>query len=198
MTASLLPDELIRQRLSEAIEVKRAMQSDAELLAAAAQVAHRIAEALAAGNRLLVFGNGGSAADATHIAAEFVGRYRTERTALPAISLSDNTSAVTAIANDYGYESVFRRQIEAFGRAGDVALGLTTSGTSPNVVAALEAARRGNLHAVAITGADGGACAPAADVCLRIPSNDTARVQEASMLLCHCICELAEQAVAGA
>jgi D-sedoheptulose 7-phosphate isomerase len=152
-----------------------------------------IGEALANGQALLVFGNGGSAADAQHFAAEFVGRFARDRRAVPALALTTDTSALTAIANDYGFERVFARQIEAFGAPGDVALAITTSGTSPNVVEGLKAAAERGMTTVALTGRDGGEAGALADVHLNVPHEVTARVQEAHTVLLHVICELVEQ-----
>jgi D-sedoheptulose 7-phosphate isomerase len=151
-----------------------------------------IGEALANGQALLVFGNGGSAADAQHFAAEFVGRFARERRAVPALALSTDTSALTAIANDYGFERVFARQIEAFGAPGDVAVAISTSGSSPNVVEGLKAAAERGLTTVALTGRDGGEAGALADIHLNVPHEVTARVQEVHAVLLHVICELVE------
>lgn len=142
--------------------------------------------------KLLVFGNGGSAADAQHLAAELVGRFSRERQALAAVALSTDTSVLTSLANDYSYDRVFARQVEALGRPGDVALGITTSGTSPNVVAALERARQLKLTTIALTGRDGGTAATFADVHLNVPDASTARVQEVHRTLLHVMCEILE------
>jgi D-sedoheptulose 7-phosphate isomerase len=181
--------------LRESIDLKTAVLGDEALLAEAAQVAVLVAAALRAGNQVLLFGNGGSAADAMHVAAELVGRFKAERAALPALSLSDNVSSLTAIANDFAYERVFARQIEAFGRPGDVAIALTTSGLSKNIIRGLEVAAARGLRTVAFTGASGGDCVRMAEVCLRVPSTDTARIQECTVLVCHAICEWVEQQV---
>jgi D-sedoheptulose 7-phosphate isomerase len=156
-----------------------------------------IATSLAAGGKVLVFGNGGSAADSQHLSAELVGRFTRERRALAAIALSTDTSILTSIGNDYTYDRVFVRQIEALGRAGDVAVGITTSGNSPNVVAALEAARARGLKTVALTGRDGGGAGRAADIHLNVPVNSVARAQEAHRTIMHAICELLEQSIAA-
>ena len=182
------------QRIRESLAVQEKLL-DPEMLAAIDRAAGLVADTLRAGNKLLLFGNGGSAADATHIAAEFVGRFLLERRALPALSLSDNASAVTAIGNDYGYELVFARQVEAQGVAGDLALGISTSGTSANVVAGLRAAREIGLTTVGLTGAGGGTMRELCDVCLCAPSDETPRIQEAHTLIAHLLCELAELAI---
>jgi D-sedoheptulose 7-phosphate isomerase len=155
-----------------------------------------IARAIREGGKVIVFGNGGSAADAQHVAAELVGRFERERKAFAAVALTTDASVMTSIANDYGFEHVFARQIEGLGRAGDVALGITTSGTSPNVVAALQLARASGLQTVALTGRDGGAAGQAADIHINVPSDSTARVQEVHRTLLHVLCDLVERAFA--
>ena len=157
-----------------------------------ARAAEAIRSALDSGNKLLVFGNGGSAADAQHMAAELVNRLQRERAALAAIALSTDTSILTSVANDYSFDRVFVRQIEALGRAGDVALGISTSGRSPSVVTALEAARARGLKTIALTGHDGGAAGAVADIQVTVPSESTARIQEVHRTLIHAICELIE------
>lgn len=145
-------------------------------------------DAVQAGNKLLFFGNGGSAADAQHLAAELVVRYRHDRRAIPAIALTTDTSTLTAGANDLGYDRVFSRQVEALARPGDVAIGITTSGRSPNVLAALEAAREMGVRTVAFTGADGGDLARLVDEVLIVPSRVTARIQEMHLTFGHLLC----------
>ena len=143
----------------------------------------------------MFFGNGGSSMDAGHLAAELLGRFHYDRPSLAAMSLADSTAAMTAIGNDYDYSQVFARQLKGIGCAGDVAVGLTTSGNSPNVVAALEAARELKIFAAAMTGAAGGRVAEVADLCIRVPTQSTPRVQETCMHLGHTICEMVEQAL---
>ena len=145
-----------------------------------------------AGCKVLVFGNGGSAADSQHIAAELVGRFRKERSPLAAIALTTNTSTLTAIANDYGYNVTFARQVEALVKEGDVALGLSTSGNSKNVIAALEKARSLGARTIALTGAGGGAMKDLCDCLIAVHSKDTARIQESHIMIGHIICELVE------
>ena len=154
-----------------------------------------IVGSLRQGGKLLVFGNGGSAADAQHAATELVGRFMRERAGLPAIALTADSCLVSSVANDYGYEQVFARQIEALGQPGDVALGITTSGTSRNVVRALEVAKGKALRTIALTGRDGGVAGRLADVHVNVPSEVTPRVQEVHMALLHVICELVESAL---
>jgi D-sedoheptulose 7-phosphate isomerase len=154
-----------------------------------------IVDSLGRGGTLLLFGNGGSAADAQHVAAELVGRFQRERRALAAIALTVDSSVLTSIANDYSYDRVFARQIEALGHMGDVALGISTSGRSASVVDALVAARTGGLKTIALTGRDGGAVGAAADIHINVASSSTARVQEVHRTLLHVICDLVERSV---
>jgi D-sedoheptulose 7-phosphate isomerase len=152
-----------------------------------------LAEALGAGNKLLVMGNGGSAADAQHFAAEIIGRFKLERPALPAIALTTDSSILTAIGNDYGFDKVFSRQVEGLGMPGDVVFGISTSGNSPNVRAALEKARERGCRTVALLGRDGGMIKAAADIALIVPSADTPRIQEGHVTIIHIICDLLEK-----
>lgn len=156
------------------------------------RAAGAISEAFANGQALLAFGNGGSAADAQHFVTEFVGRYERERRAVPALALTADTSLLTAVANDYGFERVFARQIEAFGAPGDVAVGITTSGASPSVIEGLKAASERGMTTIALTGRDGGEAGALADIHVNVPHDVTARVQEAHIVLLHVICELVE------
>jgi D-sedoheptulose 7-phosphate isomerase len=188
-------EALLRARVAESIEAERQLlHSDA--LAVTAAAAGRLVECLAAGGKVLFFGNGGSASDAGHLATELLGRFYLDRQPLPAVALADNTAAMTAIGNDYGYLEVFARQVRALGRAGDVAVGLSTSGTSENVVRGLEAARELGLVTVALTGGSGGKLLDVTDLCVRVPSEDTPRVQELCMLLGHTLCEIVERELA--
>jgi D-sedoheptulose 7-phosphate isomerase len=157
----------------------------------------RIAAALDAGGRLLVFGNGGSAADAQHFAAELAGRFQRERKALSAIALTTDSSVITALANDYGFEHVFRRQVEAHGRAGDVAFGITTSGRSRNVIEALRTAKHRGLLTLGLTGRGGGTLREIADVLIDVPHESTQRIQEVHGMVVHLLCEIVEDTVAG-
>jgi D-sedoheptulose 7-phosphate isomerase len=159
------------------------------------RAAAAIGEAFAQGGRLFVFGNGGSAADAQHMAAEMVGRFARERRALPALALTTDTSVLTSVANDYNFERVFVRQIEALGRPGDVAFGISTSGDSANVLRAIQAAKAGRLQTVALTGRDGGLIGAAAEIHINVPDDSTARVQEVHRTLIHAICELVEDSI---
>lgn len=167
----------------------------APLAGPVADAAAVLAGALARGGRVLVFGNGGSAAEAQHFAAELCGRFERERAAWPALALTTDSSVLTAVANDLGFERVFARQVEAFGRPGDVAVAISTSGTSPNVVEAARTARDGGLVVVALTGRDGGTLATLADVHLHVPEASTARAQEVHLTMIHALCDLVEQAL---
>jgi len=170
----------------------------AENAAALERAVGLVGDALAAGGKVLLFGNGGSAADAQHIAAELVGRFNGDRRALPAIALTTDTSALTAIANDFGYDAVFARQVEALGTKGDVALALSTSGRSPSVLRAVEACRARGITTIGLTGGTGGTLAGMVDVSLRVSdSTHSARIQETHILVGHVICELVERRLAG-
>jgi D-sedoheptulose 7-phosphate isomerase len=142
---------------------------------------------------VILFGNGGSAADAQHIAAEFVGRFKLERQGLPAISLTTNTSIITSIANDYGYEEIFSRQLEGLASDNDIVIGISTSGNARNVIAGLLEAKKMGVKTVALTGSGGGELAKVADISLVVPSDNTPRIQEAHIVIGHIICELAEE-----
>jgi phosphoheptose isomerase len=159
------------------------------------RAAGTIRAAFAAGGKLLIFGNGGSAADSQHLAAELVGRFARERAAMPAVALTVDTSVLTSIGNDYAYDRVFVRQIEALGRSGDVAFGISTSGGSLNVLRALQAATARGLRTIALTGRDGGAIGEAAEIHINVPHASTPRVQEVHGTLIHAICELVERAL---
>ncbi len=186
--------ELAQARLMEAIEVKRQMLVGPSA-AQAVEVARLIISSLRSGGKVIFFGNGGSAQDAGHLAAELMGRFAFHRPGLAAISLPDATATMTAIGNDYSYDEVFARQVLAVGRPGDVVVGLSTSGDSLNVVRALEAAGQAQMTTVALTGARGGKVASLAGTCIRVPSDNTGRVQEACLHLGHTICEMVEAAI---
>lgn len=181
---------LIEQRTQESIAVKQSLlETQAETIAA---VGARLVTAMRNGNTLFLCGNGGSAGDAQHIAAELVGRFTKERRALPAVALTTNTSALTALGNDYEYAIVFSRQLEAFGKAGDVLIGISTSGNSPNVLHALQTAQGLGMVTVGLTGETGGKMKEAAEHCICVPSRDTARIQESHILIGHVLCEIVE------
>jgi D-sedoheptulose 7-phosphate isomerase len=171
--------------------------ADGPAVEAIARAAAALVETLGRGGQVLAFGNGGSAANAQHFVAELVGRFERTRRAWPAVALSTDTSILTAVANDFGFETVFARQVEALGRPGDAAVGITTSGNSPNVVRGLEVARARGLRTVALTGRDGGRTGQIADVHVNIPSDVTARVQEAHTTVLHLLCALVERDLEG-
>ena len=156
-----------------------------------------ITDALKAGGKLLLFGNGGSAADAQHIAAELIGRFARERQALPAIALTTDTSAITALANDYSFERTFARQVEALCDRRDVVLAISTSGQSPNVIAGVEAASQRGASTIGLTGAPGGRLRDTCDQCICVPSQETARIQEGHTLVAHILCEIVERELAN-
>ena len=185
----------IRRTLAASMAAHARLQGSDTIIDQIATVRGMFTRALLRGRKILLFGNGGSAADAQHIAAEFVGRFVMERVALPVMALSVNTSCVTAIGNDYGFELVFARQIEAFGKPGDVAFGISTSGNSLNVVKGLETANRSGMSTVAVTGASGGKVKGVAKVCICAPSEETPRIQECHILIGHVISELVERAI---
>jgi D-sedoheptulose 7-phosphate isomerase len=179
-------EALVRDSLRDSAAT--AERAAAELPSAVAAAAALVAETLRRGGKVLACGNGGSAADAQHMAAELVGRFVRERDPLPAIALTTDSSIVTALANDYGVEAVFERQLRGLGAAGDVLIALSTSGNSQNVIAAVRAARERGIRTIALTGADGGALAGECEIALRAPASATARVQEVHIALIHAIC----------
>src|SRR5271157_5777859 len=185
----------VRQSIEASIAAKEQLLADAKLVATVSSVTAIMIDAFRAGNKVLLFGNGGSAADAQHIAAEFVGRFAFDRPALPALALSVNTSCVTAIGNDYGFDLVFSRQLEALAHRGDVAIGISTSGRSPNILRAMATAKKMGLHTVGLTGSSGRELASAVDHCICVPSNETPRIQECHILVGHIISELVEQTI---
>jgi D-sedoheptulose 7-phosphate isomerase len=187
--------EDIREIAAESVALKeRFFAENAERLLA---TGGRMAMALKAGGKVLVFGNGGSAADAQHLAGELVGRFVRDRVALAAIALTTDPSIVTAIGNDLGFEAVFGRQVEAHGRPGDVAIGITTSGQSPNVVEGLRVARERGLVTIGLTGRGGGKVASLVDHLIDVPHHDTARIQEVHTMVVHVLCQIVEEAFAG-
>ncbi len=188
-----IPNEntgVIEKSFKQHIEIfQTILSSEINLIQKCAEI---ILETLDKGNKILICGNGGSAADAQHIAAEFVGRYETERKALPAIALTTDTSALTAISNDYGFERVFARQVEALGRAGDLLIALSTSGNSPNVNAAVMSARQIECKTIGLTGSGGKKLASLCDACILVPATRTARIQEAHITIGHIWCEIVD------
>jgi D-sedoheptulose 7-phosphate isomerase len=185
----------VSQLIEASIATKQSLLRSTETVSTIAKVSELLVKALRAGNKALFFGNGGSAADAQHFAAEFVGRFAFDRPALPALALSVNSSCVTAIGNDYGFDQVFARQIEALARPGDVAFGISTSGNSPNVLCGVAKAKEMGLHTVGLTGSAGARMQKAADHCICAPSTETPRIQECHILIGHIISELVEREI---
>ncbi len=183
-------ENIILKRFKESSEVKtRFLKENLPRLLEAIRL---IAQAFESGNKLLLFGNGGSAADAQHIAAEFVNRYVIDRPPLPALALTTDTSIITSVSNDTAFTEVFAKQIKALGKEGDVAVGISTSGNSPNLLKAFETAKEMNIHTIALTGNDGGSLAKVAEISLIVPSTSTPRIQEAHILIGHILCEMVE------
>lgn len=181
----------IKDILLESIQVKEELLRN--YVSQIKDIADLMIESLKKGGKVILCGNGGSAADSQHIAAEFIGRFRKDRSALAAISLTTNTSILTSLANDYGYDVVFAKQVEALGQKNDIVVGISTSGKAKNVALALKQAKKQNLKTVALTGGDGGDIAKLAEVSFIVPSSVTARIQEAHITVGHIICELVEQ-----
>ncbi|MFO7662797.1 MAG: SIS domain-containing protein [Chloroflexota bacterium] len=189
-----LQSTLVQHTFDSAVDVLR--ESRRRLLPGILETAHLLVHCFAAGNKVLVCGNGGSAADAQHFAAELVGRFKSPRRAgLPVIALTSDSAILTAWANDIGYELVFSRQVEALGQAGDVLIVISTSGRSMNIVQAVDAARRQQMRSIALLGRDGGEVLPLSDTALVVPSGDSQRIQEVQMLVLHVICELVEEQI---
>ncbi len=189
----LTVDQKIKQALTESARLKlKVAEEQATLIA---EMAREIIHSLSAGGKVVFFGNGGSAADAQHLAAELVGRFKRERQALPAIALTTNTSIVTALGNDYGYEYVFSRQVEALVTEKDVVLGSSTSGDSPSVLRAMEMARRRGAYCIGLTGENGQALAKQCDLCLIVPDTQAARIQETHIAVGHVLCGIVEDSL---
>lgn len=187
----------VRALIEASIATKQSLLRSTEVLRSVSMASETLARALKQGNKALLFGNGGSAADAQHIAAEFVGCFGLDRAALPALALSVNASSLTAIGNDFGFDRIFSRQLEAFGRSEDVAIAISTSGNSPNVVDAVLAARKIGLRTIALTGRTGGKLKDKVDYCICVPSDETPRIQECHILIGHIISELVEREIFG-
>lgn len=188
-----MKQDKIKNIIAESIAVKDAVLANERLLQTVEQIAVEMVKALKNGNRIYFCGNGGSASDAQHLAAEFTGRFYKDRAALPAEALHVNTSYLTAVANDYGYDDVYSRLIGGIGLPGDFLVGLSTSGNSPNIVKAFEAAREKKVITVGFTGESGGVMKNLSDYLVNIPSKNTPRIQESHIMLGHIICELVEE-----
>ncbi|WP_274318779.1 D-sedoheptulose-7-phosphate isomerase [Paenibacillus qinlingensis] len=187
----------ISSEILRAMEIKRAIAKDRDLLRFIEQAARKMIEVYRNGNKIMLGGNGGSAADAQHIAGEFVSRFYFDRPGLPCIALTTDTSILTAIGNDYGYEQLFARQIQANGQSGDLFIGISTSGNSPNVIRGLEMCRAMGITTIGLTGELGGRMAALCDICIRIPSQETPRIQEAHILIGHILCAIVEESIFG-
>ena len=187
--------EQIQKVFSESQAILLSLASDSVRVGMIGQIARKIVESFRRGNKLLLMGNGGSAADAQHIAAEFVGRFKLERHALPAIALTTNSSILTALSNDYSFEELFARQVKALAIQGDVLLGISTSGNSRNVLTAFQIAREMGAFTIGLTGEPGGQMDAYADWVIKVPSDNTARIQEALLVVEHLICEIVEQEI---
>ncbi|NQU08962.1 MAG: D-sedoheptulose 7-phosphate isomerase [Candidatus Abyssubacteria bacterium] len=185
--------ELVRRRIQASVRVKQRFSQ--KLIRNVALAAEKIGECHRSGGKLILLGNGGSAADAQHIACELVGRFLLERRALEAVALSTDTSILTCLGNDYGYDRIFERQIEACAKPGDVVVGISTSGNSPNVIRAVKRAKKVGCTTIGMTGRGGGKLKGMVDVLLNVPSEETPRIQESHILMGHIICELVERDV---
>ena len=188
--------KIIENEIKESIEVKNLVIK--KLVPQIEQAAKMIIEALKRGNKILFFGNGGSAADAQHLAAELIGRYRKDRKSLPAIALSTDTSILTSLSNDYGFEVIFARQIEGLAKSGDIAFGISTSGNSRNVLEGLEKAKELGCKTIGLLGCDGGRIAEITDLALIVPCKNTPRIQESHIMIGHILCGLVETEFFGA
>lgn len=189
--------EFIIKQIKDSYKVKEEIFNNKEILNEIKVISEHIIDAYNKGNRTLIAGNGGSAADAQHIAGEFVSKFYFDRPGLASIALTTDTSILTAIGNDYGYEKVFSRQVQANGNAGDVFIGISTSGNSKNIVEALKECKGKNILTVGLTGASGGKMQELCDYCIAVPSNETPRIQESHILIGHIICSIVEEAIFG-
>jgi D-sedoheptulose 7-phosphate isomerase len=190
-----MTENILRSNIERSIEVHSKLAG--ACLPALTAAANALISAYRSGHKALFFGNGGSSTDAQHLAAEFLGQYLRERSPMPAVALADNTAAVTAIANDYGYENVFSRQLQALAVPGDVAVGISTSGNSKNVIEALRSARKLGLYTIGMTGASGGQMRDLVDTLIAVPSDETPRIQECHILVGHALCDVVEHAMAN-
>lgn len=188
---------IVKQQISGSIETKQALLNDEELINTIAEAADIVTKAYQAGNKTLLAGNGGSAADAQHIAGEFVSRFYFDRPGLPSIAMNTDTSIVTAIGNDYGYDKLYARQVQAQGVKGDIFIGISTSGNSANIIEALKEAKNKGIFTIGLTGKSGGKMADLCDICIKVPSPETPRIQESHILIGHIICCIVEENIFG-
>lgn len=187
--------QIIKDTIQRSIAVKQAILNDKDIIAQIETVAKKMIDAYQNGNKTMFAGNGGSAADAQHLAAELVNRFCFDHIGLPAIALSTDSSVVTSIANDYGYDFLFSRQVAAQGKSGDIFVGISTSGNSENIVKALQLCKEKGIYTVGLTGGNGGEMASLCDTCIIVPSNETARIQEAHILIGHILCGIVESVI---
>ncbi len=190
-------NEYISNQVKKSIDVKQQLLENNDLMELIKEVALKTTEVYKNGNKTLIAGNGGSAADAQHIAGEFVSRFYFDRPGIPSLALTTDTSIITAIGNDYGYEKLFARQVQANGVKGDIFIGISTSGNSANIIEALKECKEKGIITVGLTGEKGGKMAEICDYCIKVPSNETPRVQEAHILIGHIICAVVEEAIFG-
>jgi len=185
----------IKEQIKKSYETKEAIYNDEILLDKIVEVASKCVELYRGNNKTILAGNGGSAADAQHIAAELVGRYGFDRPSIPSLALTTDTSNITAIGNDYGYDKIFSRQLEGMGQEGDIFIGISTSGNSQNLINAFEVAKNKNILTIALVGKDGGEMAKMADIALVVPSDSTPRIQESHILIGHILCDIIEKEI---
>lgn len=190
-------NEFMAEQIKKSIEAKKRILENKELMLLIEEVSIKAVELYKQGNKIMLAGNGGSAADAQHIAGELVSRFYFDRPGLPALALTTDTSIITAIGNDYGYDKLFARQIQANGNEGDMFIGISTSGNSVNVVKALEECKKQNIITVGLTGEKGGKMEELCDFCIKVPSNETPRIQESHILIGHIICSIVEEVIFG-
>jgi D-sedoheptulose 7-phosphate isomerase len=189
--------DYIKEQIKKSYETKQNIYEDNDLLDKITDVAKRCVELYKTDKKTILAGNGGSAADAQHIAAELVGRYGFDRPSIPSLALTTDTSNLTAIGNDYGYDKVFSRQLEGMGQSGDIFIGISTSGNSQNLINAFEVAKKKGILSIALVGKDGGKMAKMADIALVVPSDSTPRIQESHILIGHIICDIIEKEIFG-
>jgi D-sedoheptulose 7-phosphate isomerase len=189
--------EYIKDQIKKSYETKQEIYNNEDLLNKIEDVAKKCVELYRGDKKTILAGNGGSAADAQHIAAELVGRYGFDRPSIPSLALTTDTSNLTAIGNDYGYDQVFSRQLDGMGQSGDIFIGISTSGNSQNIINAFEVAKKKNILSVALVGKDGGKMAKMADIALVVPSQSTPRIQESHILIGHIICDIIEKEIFG-
>lgn len=190
-------EKFLIEQIKKSIDLKRTILEDKAVITQIMEVSEKLIEVYRAGNKTLIAGNGGSAADAQHLAGEFVSKFYFDRPGLPSLALSTDTSVMTAIGNDYGFENLFARQVQANGAKGDFFIGLSTSGNSPNILKALEECQRKGIISLGLTGQSGGRMAELCDYCIKVPSQETPRIQESHIMIGHILCSIVEEAIFG-